>query len=146
VGGAIPEFDPFKRIVIAVHLQNPHGEKQGDPGLPRTTDVADGRSSLAAKNRAEYFPDDRGDKVEQKLLSSAFSLREKPVAKSCGFLPFSILCEKLAGIGELGLSASLKHRFLNNDSGVLRSEAKPAASDRGQQCPRLMTLGWKGTA
>jgi hypothetical protein len=57
-------------------------------------------------------PDDRRDKVEQELLRPTFSLREKPVAKICGFLPFSVLCDKLAGIRKLGLSASLKPTFL----------------------------------
>jgi hypothetical protein len=57
-------------------------------------------------------PDDRRDKVEQELLRPTFSLREKPLAKICGFLPFSILCEKLDGIRKLGLSGSLKPTFL----------------------------------
>jgi hypothetical protein len=57
-------------------------------------------------------PDDRRDKVEQELLRPTFSLREKPLAKICGFLPFSIFCEKLAGIRKLGLSGSLKPTFL----------------------------------
>jgi hypothetical protein len=57
-------------------------------------------------------PDDRRDKVEQELLRPTFSLREKPLARICGFLPFSILCEKLAGIRKLGLSGSLKPTFL----------------------------------
>src|SRR5579885_2575742 len=57
-------------------------------------------------------PDDRRDKVEQELLRPTFSLREKPLAKICGFLPFSVLCEKLAGIKKLGLSSSLKPNFL----------------------------------
>ena len=57
-------------------------------------------------------PDDRRDKVEQELLRPTFTLREKPLAKICGFLPFSILCDKLAGIRKLGLSASLKPTFL----------------------------------
>lgn len=57
-------------------------------------------------------PDDRRDKVEQELLRPTFSLREKPLAKICGFLRFSDLCEKLAGIRKLGLSASLKPSFL----------------------------------
>ncbi len=57
-------------------------------------------------------PDDRRDKVEQELLRPTFSLREKPLAKICGFLSFNILCEKLAGIRRLGLSASLKPTFL----------------------------------
>jgi len=57
-------------------------------------------------------PDERRDKVEQELLRPTFSLREKPLAKICGFLPFSTLCEKLAGIRKLGLSGSLKPTFL----------------------------------
>jgi len=57
-------------------------------------------------------PDERRDKVEQELLRPTFSLREKPLAKICGFLPFSVLCEKLAGIKKLGLSGSLKPSFL----------------------------------
>jgi len=57
-------------------------------------------------------PDDRRDKVEQELLRPTFSLREKPLAKICGFLPFSILCEKLAGTRKLGLSGSLRPSFL----------------------------------
>jgi len=57
-------------------------------------------------------PDERRDKVEQELLRPTFSLREKPLARICGFLPFSVLCEKLAGIKKLGLSGSLKLNFL----------------------------------
>ena len=59
-------------------------------------------------------PDERRDKVEQELLRPTFSLREKPLAKICGFLPFSVLCEKLDGVRKLGLSASLKPTFLKN--------------------------------
>jgi len=61
-------------------------------------------------------PDDRRDKVEQELLRPTFSLREKPLAKICGFLPFSTLCEKLAGIRKLGLSGSLKPTFLRSSA------------------------------
>jgi hypothetical protein len=57
-------------------------------------------------------PDERRDKVEQELLRPTFGLRDKPLAKICGFLPFSVLCEKLAGIKKLGLSGSLKPSFL----------------------------------
>jgi hypothetical protein len=57
-------------------------------------------------------PDERRDKVEQELLRPTFSLREKPLAKICGFLPFNVLCEKLSGIRKLGLSGSLKASFL----------------------------------
>jgi hypothetical protein len=57
-------------------------------------------------------PDERRDKVEQELLRPTFSLREKPLAKICGFLPFGVLCDKLAGIRKLGLSGSLRPTFL----------------------------------
>jgi hypothetical protein len=57
-------------------------------------------------------PDERRDKVEQELLRPTFSLREKPLAQICGFLPFGTLCEKLSGIRKLGLSGSLKPNFL----------------------------------
>jgi hypothetical protein len=57
-------------------------------------------------------PDERRDKVEQELLRPTFGLREKPLAKICGFLPFSVLCQKLDGIRRLGLSGSLKPSFL----------------------------------
>jgi hypothetical protein len=59
-------------------------------------------------------PDERRDKVEQELLRPTFSLREKPLSKICGFLPFSSLCEKLEGVRKLGLSGSLKPTFLKN--------------------------------
>jgi len=57
-------------------------------------------------------PDERREKVEQELLRPTFSLRDKPLARICGFLPFTTLCEKLAGIRKLGLSDSLKPNFL----------------------------------
>jgi hypothetical protein len=57
-------------------------------------------------------PDDRRDKVEQEILRPAFSVREKPLAKTCGFIPFNTLCEKLDGIKKLGLSGSLKPSFV----------------------------------
>ncbi len=57
-------------------------------------------------------PDERKDKVEQELLRPTFSLREKPLAKICGFLPFTTFCEKLAGIRKLNLSDSLRPSFL----------------------------------
>ena len=57
-------------------------------------------------------PDERRAKVEQEVLRPTFSLREKPLAKICGFLPFSTLCEKVEGIRKLRLSGSLKPTFL----------------------------------
>ena len=68
-------------------------------------------------------PDERREKVEQELLRPTFGLREKPLAKICGFLPFSVLCEKLDGIKRLGLSASLKPTFLKTTAEFFASEA-----------------------
>jgi len=68
-------------------------------------------------------PDERRDKVEQELLRPTFGLREKPLAKICGFLPFSVLCEKLDGIRKLGLSASLKPTFLKTTAEFFAGEA-----------------------
>ncbi|MFM8983975.1 MAG: hypothetical protein ACKOLA_14015 [Spartobacteria bacterium] len=57
-------------------------------------------------------PDERQDKVEQEILRPTFALREKPLAKVCGFISFSKLMEKLDGIRKLGLATSLKPDFL----------------------------------
>jgi hypothetical protein len=64
--------------------------------------------------------DERRDKVEQELLRPTFSLREKPLARICGLFPFSVLCEKLAGIRKLGLSGSLKPSFLKTTAKFLQ--------------------------
>jgi hypothetical protein len=58
-------------------------------------------------------PDERRNKVEQEILRPTFKLREPPLAKTCGFLPFSKLTEQLTGIRKLGLASSLKPEFLN---------------------------------
>jgi hypothetical protein len=68
-------------------------------------------------------PDERREKVEQELLRPTFGLREKPLAKICGFLAFSVLCEKLDGIKKLGLSASLKPTFLRTTAEFFAGEA-----------------------
>ncbi len=67
-------------------------------------------------------PDERRDKVEQELLRPTFSLREKPLAKICGFLPFTTFCRKLAGIRQLGLSDSLKPTFLKTTAEFFTGE------------------------
>jgi hypothetical protein len=59
-------------------------------------------------------PDDRRDKVEQEILRPTFSLREKPLARVCGFIGFSTLAEKVAGVRRLGLIKSLKPDFLRS--------------------------------
>jgi hypothetical protein len=57
-------------------------------------------------------PEERRGKVEQELLRPTFTLRERPLPEVCGFLPFSVLKEKVEGIKKLGLAASLKPDFL----------------------------------
>jgi hypothetical protein len=67
-------------------------------------------------------PDERRDKVEQELLRPTFGIREKPLAKVCGFLPFAAFCEKLAGIRKLGLSGSLRPTFLKTTAEYFAGE------------------------
>lgn len=57
-------------------------------------------------------PDERRDKVEQELMRPTFKVREKPLVKVCGFLPFSRLTEKIEAIRKLNLATSLKPTFL----------------------------------
>lgn len=59
-------------------------------------------------------PDERRDKVEQEILRPTFSLREKPLAKACGFIGFDTLTQKVEGIRRLGLVKSLKPDFLQS--------------------------------
>jgi len=59
-------------------------------------------------------PEERRDKVEQEILRPTFALREKPLAQVCGFISFSALTEKVAGIRKLGLVRSLKPDFLQD--------------------------------
>jgi hypothetical protein len=70
-------------------------------------------------------PDERRDKVEQELLRPTFSLREKPLARICGFLPFTALCEKVEGIRKLGLSESLKPSFLKSTAEFFTADETP---------------------
>jgi hypothetical protein len=67
-------------------------------------------------------PDERRDKVEQELLRPSFSLREKPLSKVCGFLPFGKLCEQLTGIRKLGLGGSLRATFLKSTAYYFNAE------------------------
>jgi hypothetical protein len=57
-------------------------------------------------------PEDCRSKVEQKILRPTFSLRERPLPEVCGFLPFSVLMEKVEGIQKLGTASSTKPDFL----------------------------------
>jgi hypothetical protein len=59
-------------------------------------------------------PDERRKKVETEILRPTFFLRDKPLAKICGFLPFSTLMEKVLGIHHLGIAGSLRPEFLEH--------------------------------
>src|SRR6202008_1759128 len=67
-------------------------------------------------------PDERRDKAEQELLRPTFALREKPLARLCGFLPFSKLCEQLQGIRSLSLASSLRPIFLKSTAEYFGAE------------------------
>ncbi|MFH0792571.1 MAG: hypothetical protein V2A74_00910 [bacterium] len=58
-------------------------------------------------------PDERRNKVEQEILRPTFRLRDKPLSKTCGFLGFSTLLEKVKAIESHGLASSLKPEFLD---------------------------------
>lgn len=80
-------------------------------GLLRMSDLLALQPNLEI-NLYLVAPDERGDKVEQEILRPTFALKEKPLAKICGFISFSTLMEKLDGIRKLGLATSLKPDFL----------------------------------
>ena len=82
-------------------------------GLLRMSDLLALQPNLEI-NLFLVAPDERHDKVEQEILRPTFALREKPLAKVCGFIGFSMLMEKLDGIRKLGLATSLKPDFLQN--------------------------------
>jgi hypothetical protein len=91
-------------------------------GLLRMSDLLALQPNLTI-NLYLVAPDERRDKVEQELLRPTFSLRETPLPKICGFLPFTTLCEKLDGIKKLGLSDSLKPSFLKTTAEFFTKEA-----------------------
>lgn len=82
-------------------------------GLLRMSDLLSLQPNLDI-NLYLVAPDERKEKVEQEILRPTFSLKEKPLAKVCGFLGFSNLCEQMEGIRKLGLSSSLKPTFLRS--------------------------------
>lgn len=61
-------------------------------------------------------PDERRAKVEQEILRPTFMLREKPLNRICGFLPFSLLSNRVRSIREMNLARSLKPDFLQRMS------------------------------
>jgi len=80
-------------------------------GLLRMSDLLALQPNLEI-NLFLVAPDDRREKVEQEILRPTFALREKPLAKVCGFIAFSTLLDKLQGIRKLNLAGSLKPDFL----------------------------------
>jgi hypothetical protein len=80
-------------------------------GLIRMSDLLALQPNLEI-NLFLVAPDERRDKVEDEILRPTFSLRDKPLAKICGFIGFGNLLEKLAGIHKLGLETALKADFL----------------------------------
>jgi hypothetical protein len=92
-------------------------------GLLRMNDLLTLQPNLAI-NLYLVAPDERREKVEQEILRPTFSLREKPLAKTCGFIPFNSLCEKLDGITKLGLGGSLKPSFLKTTAEFFADDAE----------------------
>jgi hypothetical protein len=70
-------------------------------------------------------PDERRSKVEQEVLRPTFRLREKPLNKLCGFLPFSKLSEIRKGIQTLGGASHLKPTFLKGVAEFFVGDAVP---------------------
>jgi len=58
-------------------------------------------------------PDERRDKFVQEIKRPTFAIREKPLHTTCGFLPYSKLCEYAEQISRLDLAGSLQPRFLD---------------------------------
>ena len=69
-------------------------------------------------------PDDRRAKVEQEILRPSFQLRDKPLSTVCGFLGFSVVADKLAGIRKLGIEKSLKPDFLKTTAEFFGTESE----------------------
>jgi len=59
-------------------------------------------------------PDERRGRVRQEILRPTFKIRKPPLAKVCGFLPISVLKDKVDGVRALGLLSSLKADFLES--------------------------------
>ena len=57
-------------------------------------------------------PDDRRDKFFQEIKRPTFAIREKPLDTTCGFVPYSKLCEYVDQITRLDLAGSLQPKFL----------------------------------
>src|SRR5207302_366684 len=82
-------------------------------GLLRMSDLLALQPNLEI-NLYLVAPDERREKVIQEILRPTFAIREKPVAKTCGFLAFDALIQQIAGIRKLGLATALKPTFLRS--------------------------------
>ncbi len=80
-------------------------------GLLRMSDLLALQPNLEI-NLFLVAPDERRDKVEQEILRPTFALRDKPLARICGFLGFGTLMQKLDVIRKADLASSLKPDFL----------------------------------
>ncbi len=58
-------------------------------------------------------PDARGDKVRREILRPTFEYLQKPLSKTCGFIPFSDLKDKASKIKALGIAPHLSPNFLD---------------------------------
>lgn len=65
-------------------------------------------------------PDERRAKVAQEIRRPTFQLRQKPLHTVCGFLPFSILMEKIEGIRRLKIASSVSPSFLEEAAEYFR--------------------------
>lgn len=93
-------------------------------GLLRMSDLLALQPNLEI-NLFLVAPDERQDKVEQEILRPTFALREKPLAKVCGFISFSKLMGKLDGIRKLELATSLKPDFLQKTAEYFSEHEEP---------------------
>jgi hypothetical protein len=96
-------------------------------GLLRMSDLLSLQPNLDI-NLYLVAPDERREKVGQELLRPTFRLKEKPLAKICGFLGFSNLCGQIEGIRKLGLSSSLKPTFLRGTAEYFSTSNKADAT------------------
>ena len=82
-------------------------------GLLRMSDLLALMPHLSVKLYV-VAPDERRGRVRQELIRPTFAIRKPPLAKVCGFLPISVLTDKVEGARAFGLLSSLKAEFLES--------------------------------
>ena len=82
-------------------------------GLLRMSDLLALMPHLSVKLYV-VAPDERRGRVRHELIRPTFKMRKPPLAKVCGFLPMSVLKNKVEGARTLGLLSSLKAEFLES--------------------------------